>query len=231
MKKKIKFDKKFLSIVCVLLLLISIVRDNAIIFAIGSKISQGSTSLSQEVVTGSNTNSVQFKDSIKIPENTKEVEKHLSEIGSYDNGNYLLVYKELPTFFNNLQKGDVFCVLPDTKSNDKCFQNGFCGKLIEIRTEEGKQCVEFSVPSASEVFSKISISTFGESEVSDVKFVPSDNISVENYTPITASMGAGYSAVTAKSSSLTLNDTTVGYSFLKAIKNHCLIIIALSVKN
>jgi len=206
----------------VLLLLISIVRDNAIIFAIGSKISQGSTSLSQEVVTGSNTNSVQFKDSIKIPENTKEVEKHLSEIGSYDNGNYLLVYKELPTFFNNLQKGDVFCVLPDTKSSDECFQNGFCGKLIEIRTEEGKQCVEFSVPSASEVFSKISISTFGESEVSDVKFVPSDNISVENYTPITASMGAGYSAVTAKSSSLTLNDTTVGYSFFKSDKESLL---------
>lgn len=222
MKKKIKFDKKFFSIVCVLLLLISIVRDNAIIFAIGSKISQGSTSLSQEVVTGSNTNSVQFKDSIKIPENTKEVEKHLSEIGSYDNGNYLLVYKELPTFFNNLQKGDVFCVLPDTKSNDKCFQNGFCGKLIEIRTEEGKQCVEFSVPSASEVFSKISISTFGENEVSDVKFVPSDNISVENYTPITASMGAGNSAVTAKSSSLTLNDTTVGYSFFKSDKESLL---------
>lgn len=222
MNKKIKLDKRTLSIICVLLLLIFIARDNAIIFAIGSKISQGSSSISQEVLSGSNTNSVEFKDNIKIPEETKEVEKHLSEIGSYDNGNYLLVYKELPSFFNGLEKGDVFCVLPDTSSSDECFQNGFCGKIIEIRSESGKQCVEFSVPSASEVFSKISISTFGDSNVSNVKFVPSDNISVENYTPITASIGTEASAITAKSSSLTVNDTTVGYSFSKSDKESLL---------
>lgn len=122
-----------------------------------------------------------FHDDVKIAFSSDAVEKRLDEITLNESGVYTLQYKrKLPVFFENVQAGEIFCVYPNRNAKEACFQNGFCGKLLEKSTEECT--VAFSVPQLPEVFQALKIDA---SKVSPAQmaFYPSEHVSDISMVP------------------------------------------------
>lgn len=156
-------------------------------------------------------NHASYCDSVFVAMADDELDEKIKSI-EYDQNSdeYILNYKMMPDFFNNLKKGDVFVVEADEKANDEAFQLGFSGKITSIKKSEDINEIKFKVADFTELFESVYISTLDNATISDVKFYPNGQSDVQQYiVPM---------AVNQSTEKFSLGGFSAGYTYKKSDK-------------
>ncbi len=149
-----------------------------------------------------------FRDDVKIALPNEQIRKGIKEVAQYQNGSYMLRYKSaLPSFFESVQVGDVFCVYPDKNAQETYFQLGFCGKLLEKSTDENS--VRFEIPMISEAFRTLKIN-MEEAVPTQTTFYPSDNV-----RDFSVALERAHALSAEGDASFSIGDTDIDFSYRK----------------
>ena len=126
-------------------------------------------------------NHVNFRESVRISENSKEIQKNYDGFLKTDKEYTLKYKKSLPVFFKDINVGETFCVYPDDTASESFFALGFCGKITNINNDENS--VSFIIPELTDVFSEIYINTSMENtaNVISTAFYPNKNVTGIQY--------------------------------------------------
>ncbi len=170
-KKKKGKKKTFLRVgACLLATIVLIASVSVVILNMGFSKSQAHI-IDASIDTSNN--SVDFRNSVAVITDTDSIQKNILTTSFNDNV-YTLSYSELPDDFKSLKKDAVFCVYPDSSSDNEFFKSGFCGKVVENNTD-GE--LSFTIPTVTEVFSDINFELKeGSSNLSSASFVPNENM-------------------------------------------------------
>lgn len=170
-----------------------------------------------------NDNYVKFNNDVFVEEKSSEIQKNFQSMES-EEGEYILIYKdELPDFFHNMKKNDIFCVYPDEKASESFFAMGFCGKYISCTQDSEIYRIKFRIPQLKEVFSDIYLNTDGEqgSTISSAEFIPSDNVTASTNDikmPLYAMIQPSVIGTDVMKDSITIGDTEAGFTYKKNLK-------------
>lgn len=171
-----------------------------------------------------NDNYVKFNDDVFVEEKSSELQKNFQSMES-EEGEYILIYKdELPEFFHDMKKNNIFCVYPDEKASESFLAMGFCGKYISCTQDREIYRVKFRIPQLKEVFSDVYLNTDGEkgSTISSAHFIPSDNVAVSTDSdikmPLYAMIQPSVIGADVIKDSITIGDTEAGFTYKKSSK-------------
>lgn len=165
-------------------------------------------------------NHVNFRESVHISENSKEIQKNYDGFLKTDKEYTLKYKKSLPVFFKNINIGETFCVYPDDTASESFFALGFCGKVTNINNDENS--VSFTIPELTDVFSEIYIntSTGNTANVISTAFYPNKYVTNIQYiqpnNKLQTLMCTPMKPVTLTSSPQKLSvgiDESIGYKF------------------
>ena len=165
-------SKKIICIVLAGLIAFSAVAGTIFIFL--NKYSKSNITLLNFPINSKN--HVNLRESVRISENSKEIQKNYDGFLKTDEEYTLKYKKSLPVFFKDINVGETFCVYPDDTASESFFALGFCGKITNINNDENS--VSFIIPELTDVFSEIYIntSTGNTANVISTAFYPNQNV-------------------------------------------------------
>lgn len=181
----------------------------AIIFFASSVNTSEYTSLSFD--NNSQNNTASYCDNVFVALPDDEVDKKVSTIEyNEQTDEYCIKYKTLPEFFSDKAIGDIFVVEADEDSKIDAFNLGFSGVITDIHQENKNSYVKFVIPDFTQLFDSCSISTLESSNVTNVKFYPSQEYEIKQYVvPM---------SVSKRADEISFGNFTAGYTYKKADK-------------
>lgn len=188
---------------------------------VGCSCSADSDAAFSTVATAQNpNNSVSLKPGVKAIDSPDEIKQGFTSLSTNSEGYTLNYSGAAPEFFKEMKPGEVFCVYPDSSSEQSYFSRGFCGKLSAVTQAGDGYSVSFTVPSLTEVFSDIYINTAQGQGITETSFIPSQGVEL-----IGAKSAYAAPTLTIKaeaSASLSLGDSQLDFSYSQPDKQSLL---------